>query len=459
MDQKLPTCKYSDLRDSSTCPHPVANNDLCIYHDPEYGNQNQDRLVDSFKSLVEQAKRSHHPLICRGFYVPEIDLGRVKFDAEVDFTGAHFKKVSFRFAIFSNKADFTGATFLEETDFTGATFLEEVVFSETRFVKYIDFKRANFKWAVFFLCKASCGSNFGYAKFSERAEFVGTYFLESVNFYKTNFKRGVNFANCRFLKEAFFVWTKFGETVDNIADFRSAIFSESAIFGNSFFPGKTVFIYSLFKGETEFTNCDFGTFTEDFNSYADFTASTFLGHLDFGYSKFMKAVFASTSFGEKTDFTYTVFTNAKFTQAYFSGQATFYKTNFREKPDFSDVLFENARKVLFSVDRLYATSFINTDVTSVRFSKDLKWEQEGWEKHKNEKIDSSVDLEALKAVYRNLRENYENSFRFFDAQVYHIREMDLKRKYRLHEKPIVKGIKPEPKKNGFISCTLSLTGL
>jgi hypothetical protein len=139
-----------------------------------------------------------------------------------------------------------------------------------------------------------------------------------------------------------------------------------------------------------------------------------------------------------------------FTQAYFFDQATFYGTELGEKPGFSDVLFENAQKVLFSVPRLHASSFINTNVTSVRFSKSVNWEKET--------IDSSVDLEALKVVYRNLRENYENSFRFADARIYHTREMNLKRKYREKGNP-TKGIRPLAVKNCLIRRTFSLTAL
>jgi hypothetical protein len=61
------------------------------------------------------------------------------------------------------------------------------------------------------------------------------------------------------------------------------------------------------------------------------------------------------------------------------------------------VLFENANKV-FDLESLYMTSFINTDLTEVRFSGRLKWTME--------KPNHSTNFEAVKAVYRNLRENY-----------------------------------------------------
>ncbi|MFL6456584.1 MAG: pentapeptide repeat-containing protein, partial [Nitrososphaeraceae archaeon] len=210
----------------------------------------------------------------------------------------------------------------------------------------------------------------------------------------------------------------------------------------------------MFKGDVDFSNATFGIFEKqvDFDSEADFTASAFLERADFSGAKFMKAHFVSSSFGEKAYFITTEFySKANFKQAYFSGQATFFYTQLGDKPDFSDVLFENAQKVLFSVkELLHPTSFINTNITSVRFSKAVNWAEE--------KIDSSVDLEALKAVYRNLRENYENSFRFIDAQIYHIREMDLKRKDR-GAGDIMKGIRPQPEKNGRIRRTFSLTGM
>jgi uncharacterized protein YjbI with pentapeptide repeats len=470
-----PRCQYSDKWDSSKCTNPLApgnSNNLCIFHDREYVNKKEKEVAVEFKLLVHNANNneSHDSLFCRGFYIPEINFERFEFNREIDFRGAHFKKVNFRKSIFNNKVDFDSATFSEEAEFTDATFSEEAVFKSVSFVKDVDFRGANFEEADFHLVHASCKAAFDSATFSEKADFTTATFLESANFHFTKFERGAVFTYSRFLKEAKFIEAKFikssnsltliyfYEKSGNEATFDFTTFSEYVDFGNARFPEKTQFRYSVFKGDTDFSDATFGIFEKktDLNSEADFTASTFLQLADFSGAKFIKAYFISTSFGEKTDFIKTEFKEAYFTQAYFSGQATFYDTTLGDKPDFSDVLFENAQKVLFSVKQLHATSFINTNVTSVRFIKNLRLEPEEWDTENNkEKVPS--DLEALKAVYRNIRENYENSFRFIDAQIYHKKELDLKRKYR--EVLCEDGSSTIVKPNCWFRRNLSLTGL
>jgi hypothetical protein len=70
-------CEYSDMSQTSKCPYPPVNNNLCIFHDREYGNENQDQIVNALKLLVKKANESHDSLICRGFYVPEISFEKV----------------------------------------------------------------------------------------------------------------------------------------------------------------------------------------------------------------------------------------------------------------------------------------------------------------------------------------------------------------------------------------------
>ena len=41
-----------------------------------------------------------------------------------------------------------------------------------------------------------------------------------------------------------------------------------------------------------------------------------------------------------------------------------------------------------------------------------------------------LNLGSIKAVYRNLKENYEYRMRYDEAGQFFIREMELKRKYR-----------------------------
>jgi hypothetical protein len=91
---------------------------------------------------------------------------------------------------------------------------------------------------------------------------------------------------------------------------------------------------------------------------------------------------------------------------------------------------------------------MNTDITGVRFSDNARWGREGDTKEDRFKIlderlledeinkendrhtTKDFNLGSIKAVYRNLRENYEYRMRYDEAGQFFIREMELKRMYR-----------------------------
>jgi hypothetical protein len=85
-------------------------------------------------------------------------------------------------------------------------------------------------------------------------------------------------------------------------------------------------------------------------------------------------------------------------------------------------------------------SFINTDVTGIRFSDKTKWGgndmfqviEELWLKEDLTKsmADKRSSIGGVLSIYRNLRENYEYRRRYDDAGKFFIREMEIKRHYR-----------------------------
>jgi len=135
-------------------------------------------------------------------------------------------------------------------------------------------------------------------------------------------------------------------------------------------------------------------------------------------------------------------------------------------------------KVTFDIENLSNVSFMNTDLTGVRFSDNARW---GGKKVKEDRFkivderlleeeikendghttNKDFNLGSIKAVYRNLRENYEYRMRYDEAGQFFIREMELKRMYR--EVPLLKeevensslGIKQN---NWFRRNLFSLTG-
>jgi hypothetical protein len=69
------------------------------------------------------------------------------------------------------------------------------------------------------------------------------------------------------------------------------------------------------------------------------------------------------------------------------------------------------------------------------------------------------NLGSIKAVYRNLRENYEYRMRYDEAGQFFIREMELKRKYREAVSSKDDGFKIKVKQNNWFRRNLfSLTG-
>jgi hypothetical protein len=96
---------------------------------------------------------------------------------------------------------------------------------------------------------------------------------------------------------------------------------------------------------------------------------------------------------------------------------------------------------------------MNTDLTGVRFSDNARWGNVEFDKFwggkkvkfkirdeillkreinkdKDGHTTKDFNLGSIKAVYRNLRENYEYRMRYDEAGQFFIREMELKRMYR-----------------------------
>lgn len=123
--------------------------------------------------------------------------------------------------------------------------------------------------------------------------------------------------------------------------------------------------------------------------------------------------------------------------------------------------------MIFDIEDLSCVSFMNTDLTGVRFNDKARWGLNNKDKFKTiderkleEKIKKygktkKVNLASIKAVYRSLRDNYEYRMRYDESSQFFIREMELKRKYS--EKDSASG--SEVIQNGKFRRNLSITGL
>jgi uncharacterized protein YjbI with pentapeptide repeats len=211
-----------------------------------------------------------------------------------------------------------------------------------------------------------------------------------------------------------------------------------------------------FNQQVYFKDCKF--------QRVNFNGSTFSAEVTFSYSIFSdEANFSRSIFYNIVNFNGSTFNNmANFYGSVFKSRANFYGSVFKSRANFygsvfsskdatffNSVIFEKPTSIIFEVDNMSKVSFLNTDITRIRFGSRTRWggltkykiiEEEWFEKlftfapsNINEDMNISskiVSLEDVLSVYRNLRENYEFRLRFKDAGQFFIREMDLNRTYK-----------------------------
>ena len=128
--------------------------------------------------------------------------------------------------------------------------------------------------------------------------------------------------------------------------FVSSHFLGEVNFSKANFIGQAVFSKAIFEEETDFSGANFrGT--------ANFFEATFKGETDFSGANFR---------GE-----------AEFYGATFKGEAYFFRNVFDGDTLFNLVLFEQQNKVIFNNSILSNVSFVDSDITKVRFGDNITW--------------------------------------------------------------------------------------
>jgi uncharacterized protein YjbI with pentapeptide repeats len=405
------------------------------------------------------------------------------FEKTVDFTNASLTKGSaaiFSGAKFKDKAKFLvtfyetlfdKAVFEKKVDFTNAYLWSKTYFNDADFYD-AQFSNTSFKDETYFLG----------AKFHKEADFSGADFDGKTSFRDAEFldKAIANFSNANFVAEVFFSNASF----NNLANFSGAVFNKEANFSKV-----------VFEGNLDFSSANFNE-----NAVANFSFAKFQ-EADFSVSRFQEVRFISSSFNKKvlfrgTGFQKAIFNNSKFQcpvnfsgvmldEGYFYstvfndkvdfnqamlGKVSFSETQFKDDASFNFVIFEDEEKVLFGIENLTKVSFVNTDITRVRFGGKVRWgehdefelsdERNLKQRFKNNSLTIGnkeiLRLGTIITVYRNLRENYEYSLRFEEADKFFRKEMDLKRLYR---ETISRDNRITIKKNNWFSRNLSMTGL
>jgi uncharacterized protein YjbI with pentapeptide repeats len=202
-------------------------------------------------------------------------------------------------------------------------FTKPVYFSGSQFFGKADFSRANFQEGAFF----------DEANFQGNAIFLGANFQGKAHFYRANFRGETIFLEANFQEGAFFLGSNF---------------REAAFFNGAKLEGDTSFFYASFQ-QASFN-------VANFQGVASFNEAKFEGVALFNDTNFQGGVYSSNS-----DF---------YGKTYFSGE-------FNGKTKFNYVLFEGKEKVTFDIENLSNVSFMNTDITGVRFSDKARWRIKG----------------------------------------------------------------------------------
>jgi uncharacterized protein YjbI with pentapeptide repeats len=292
-------------------------------------------------------------------------------------------------------------------------------------------------------------------EFTKPVYFNGSRFFGNADFFKTNFKGRAVFSEAHFQGGANF----FGACFRQIAYFDKAHFQGRVSFSDAYFKRGVQFVRAQFQGIAYFSR-------PIFEGIVFFNGAKFEGEVDFSKAEFAKEVDFSNS-----DF---------YGKAYFSA-------DFYDETKFNYVLFEGKEKITFNVENFIKVSFMNTDLTGVRFSDKARWGgkkveydkfwggkkvkedrfkiiderllEEKINKEKDDHTTKDFNLGSIKAVYRSLRENYEYRMRYDEAGQFFIREMELKRKYREDVSPKDDGSEIKIKQNNWFRRNLfSLTG-
>ncbi len=530
------------------CPEDIEeyilDSGLCIFHDgdPKIKEAHKQTIQKELTKKIEDSKL----LICIGYCLPDISFEESHFDKSVNFSGAvfmgliNFSNAQFKEANFSEteftRANFHGAQFTQKANFFKAKFTKEANFSETKF-KEADFLMAEFTKACFSLAQFT-RADFAGARFTGEANFIEAQFKEA-NFIEAQFKE-VNFFKAQFItvrfSQAQFIKASFSEAqFSEAAVFHDARFTDQAYFAGARFTGEANFIETQFIQQAAFSKTQFAEkvsfygaqfayiadfpnaqfskeavfYEAQFNDEANFSGARFTSEAYFS-SKFTDANFLRTQFADKAnfheaqftklaDFSETYVKDATFTKAHFR-EAFFYKTQFADKADFSEIVsttkkdnpqmdfhnvqFDIPEHITFLKANLSEVSFVNTDITRVRFGEDVMWgdkfkvreEREIEDQLKTKNSATDIQLGDVLAVYRNLRENYEFRMRYDEAGEFFVREMEMKRSYQtlnsrsrkniLRLKWWIKEISSLEEKNkvglgqnDWISRNISLTGL
>ena len=472
--------KYFDFEKNHTDIFHCKENsekEFCVLHDQ---NSQSKQKLEIFNKKLKIATESSEPLFLIGCHLPNIVINQ-KFSRPVYFTkskigsinctNSNFKEVDFSGCHIEGQADFSKTIFLL-SDFLKAIFNGNVIFKGAKFPNGVNFSGSSFNGLADFSDSKLVGPIFIGVEFQkidfslseiESGEFLQTRIHKNANFigskiYKTTFEQSifemdVDFTGSEIKRSDFtntqFESANFSESTLEINTYTKTRFKKIANFERSKFE-KVEFIATVIEGNVNFTESGFqdvGFAKTKFLKKANFTKSYFNQKANFKFCEFATALFDEVKFETKAEFNFskffelasfkeTVFEEVDFSNSEFSHRVLFFNTEFKEFTKFHNILFENPKHVLFDVKNLSNVSFLNTDISKIRFGENIKWGPKNdftLIDYANIENKSESEIESVLAESRSLRENFERRFRDEDAQKILEHEIILEQKLKKNQ--------------------------
>ncbi len=394
--------KYYNYEEKTYLPYQCSEKALesgyCIFHDCDfvkYGDATEKAVVNKrFNEIVEEKVEKNQPVVFLGANLVDVDIHQ---------------------------------TFTIGFYFFASIFHGKVSFDKTKFMKTADFSHTKF-----------CGYE-GITCFNE-VEFRGGNAL----FTGIRFQHKVSFQNTKFL-------------VKQKIDFIEGFFLKGAVFSSAEFSAQEirfsrVICQNLYMDYTSFLKFDFVYFNDIKCVHSKMQTSfykskflgtgivNFVGSYFFGSITFLEGTFDGPKLVDFSEIKCYKLTN--FSECRFSNEIRFIDCKFQYNTHLNFVIFESQEKVFFRTRDLTFVSFMNTDITRIRFAPkvffdrngkfkvfDERMLEKGIKDKRYQKLFSSTNIGNILSLYRNLRENFEFNLRYNEAGRFFVREMEMRRKY------------------------------
>lgn len=445
----------SGRNDKFECLELATSSGRCIFHDSSYYLEHADEVLNLLLQKINDSISQIEPLYCIGYHIPNLQ-NNFRFTATISFEKSHFHgRTDFSKSEFQEEANFSSVRFGEDISFFGVTFRSKAAFSGESFGQML-FTQSKFYDEAYFIGKFHGENHFIFCEFNGPTTFSGD-FNGGVDFYGTIFLQTAQFSGSfrggwfaiKIRREGNLRTDRNNQTSFYGVQFRGPVyfqhvtFLEGANFGRSHFLRDAEFKETVFQSETSF---------------------------DFTYFGMQEQVLFDVENLSKVSFTNADITRVRFGEKILWGEDNKFKIMDEERLEWSltylfkwndipkkksdverikiflkwlglewaeDAKVEKENESTITVKNTTAENIVAVTLSEDKSSAQLRagdtvfYEFEASPSKDNIEISiKRVDMETVRAIYRNLRENYEYRLRYDEAGGFFVREMELKRYYK-----------------------------